>query len=126
MFGVKFEFPYPPSTNTLYVKTKNGGKALNGEHAVFRTRVRLAFFEQAVTQGFDTTPLTGSLCVTLAIYRPRQLGDLDNAMKTLFDSLNGLVWRDDSQIVRIVANRYDDRYRPRCEVTVIAYRTDAV
>lgn len=50
--------------------------------------------------------------------KPITRPDVDNYIKTL-DALNGIVFRDDSQIVEIVASkRYSDR--PRLEVTVEA------
>ena len=48
--------------------------------------------------------------------QPTSRPDLDNYIKTL-DALNGVVWRDDSAIVRIVANKvYSDR--PALVITV--------
>ena len=45
--------------------------------------------------------------------------DLDNVIKAIKDSLNGIVWRDDSLIVNLsAAKNYDER--PRIEITVAA------
>ena len=47
---------------------------------------------------------------------PTKRPDLDNYIKTL-DALNGVVWRDDSAVVRIVANKvYSER--PALAITV--------
>ena len=44
--------------------------------------------------------------------------DLDNLIKTLADACNGIVWRDDAQIVRLVAEkRYGEQ--PGASVSVI-------
>lgn len=52
----------------------------------------------------------------LGLLRPTGRPDLDNIVKVL-DALNGVVWRDDSQIVlAIVSKRYSDRPRLRIEV----------
>ncbi|MCM1513361.1 MAG: RusA family crossover junction endodeoxyribonuclease [Oxalobacter formigenes] len=49
---------------------------------------------------------------------PAKKPDLDNVMKTVCDALNGIVWKDDAQVVRAhVTKCYDDN--PRVEVTVI-------
>ncbi len=44
--------------------------------------------------------------------------DLDNLVKLVFDSLNAFVWADDSQIVRLVTEKYLDRENPRTEIAV--------
>ena len=47
-----------------------------------------------------------------------QKNDIDNLIKTIFDCGNGILWDDDSKIVRIKAfKKYSDN--PRTEVTVI-------
>lgn len=48
--------------------------------------------------------------------RPTSRPDLDNYVKVK-DALNGIVWRDDSQVVRIVAEKYYSE-TPRIEFTV--------
>lgn len=48
--------------------------------------------------------------------RPTGKPDMDNCIKML-DALNGVVWRDDAQIVRLIVDKvYGDR--PRLEVDV--------
>jgi Holliday junction resolvase RusA-like endonuclease len=63
-------------------------------------------------------PLVGDVSVTLRVYRQAKRGDLDNSIKVSLDSLIGVAYADDSQIVRIVAERYDDKRNPRVEVEV--------
>ncbi len=60
----------------------------------------------------------GALSVTIHVYRPRRSGDLDNRQKAVLDSLNGILWRDDEQIVAIHAYRHDDKKNPRIELEV--------
>ncbi|MFQ5861185.1 MAG: RusA family crossover junction endodeoxyribonuclease [Dehalococcoidia bacterium] len=48
--------------------------------------------------------------VTLIIrhfYTSRNLLDLDNLQKTIFGALEGVAYKDDSQIVRVTAERYN-------------------
>lgn len=48
--------------------------------------------------------------------RPTIKPDIDNVLKAIFDSLNGIVYKDDSQIVMVMATKfYSDN--PRVEVT---------
>ena len=44
--------------------------------------------------------------------------DLDNLIKALTDACNGIVWRDDAQIVRLMAEkRYSEQ--PGASISVI-------
>lgn len=36
--------------------------------------------------------------------------DIDNLIKSVLDGLNGVAWEDDSQIVRLSANKYYSQY----------------
>ncbi len=63
-------------------------------------------------------PILGAVAVTLRVFRKQRSGDLDNKIKPLLDSLNGIAWNDDSQIVEIHAFRFDDPKNPRIEVEI--------
>ena len=57
-------------------------------------------------------------------YHPTKKPDLDNVLKAITDAMNGIVYEDDAQIVRITtAKVYSDT--PRAEVSVMA-RADEV
>src|SRR5699024_7378870 len=80
--------------------------------------------------------LTSPLHVTITIYRPipksetikrKELmesqeilpvvrPDIDNYAKAPLDALNGIVWQDDSQIVRLVSEKFYS-HEPRTEIT---------
>lgn len=49
--------------------------------------------------------------------RPTKRPDLDNVLKAIKDGMNGVVWRDDSQVVRVVAEKHWSD-SPRVEVSV--------
>lgn len=51
------------------------------------------------------------------ITRPTKKPDCDNVMKIVADSLNGIAYRDDSQIVECVINKYYSE-APRIEVEI--------
>jgi Holliday junction resolvase RusA-like endonuclease len=61
-------------------------------------------------------PVAGPVKLWLTIYRPRPKGDLDNCLKILLDALQGILYRDDAQIVQIHAERFDAPDAPRVEV----------
>lgn len=50
-------------------------------------------------------------------HRPVIKSDIDNYIKALFDSLNGIVWQDDKQIVDLIAHKYYSD-KPRIEIEV--------
>ena len=69
----------------------------------------------------------GPLEVRVKFYRKlnpssKQFGDVDNLLKGLFDGMNGIIFADDSQIVKVVAEKYQDKEKPRAEVEVMALR----
>lgn len=49
--------------------------------------------------------------------RPTKRPDLDNCMKTITDALNGIAYKDDSQIVDAAVRKYYSR-TPRAEVCI--------
>ncbi|CZR99762.1 Endodeoxyribonuclease RusA [Clostridioides difficile] len=49
------------------------------------------------------------------LIRPNKKPDLDNIIKSVADSLNGIAYKDDSQIVEVVSKKYYSD-RPRVEV----------
>ncbi len=54
--------------------------------------------------------------VVLPVSRP----DIDNYLKSCFDALNGIVWKDDSQIVEVFARKiYAEKPQLIIEVTPI-------
>jgi Holliday junction resolvase RusA-like endonuclease len=103
--------PYPPSTNNLYA-TVRGRRVLTREGRQYKERAAAL----AVAHGMK--PVDGEVSVTLRLYRPRRAGDIDNSLKSVFDSLKGVAWRDDSQVKRIEAERFEDKANPRVEIVV--------
>lgn len=84
---------------------------------VFKAVCKLAF-----RQAYQGPPLDGPLVVQIGFVMPRparlvwkkrpmprvphsQKPDVDNLLKSVFDSLNGLAWGDDSQIAELLASK---------------------
>jgi len=64
-------------------------------------------------------PSRARLAMTLKFWREnRRLCDLDNLVKSALDSLNGIVFEDDSQIDVLFAARAIDRDNPRVEILI--------
>jgi crossover junction endodeoxyribonuclease RusA len=108
---VTVTLPYPPTVNT-YWRHWRGRVLISAKGRAYKRTAALA----AMAGGMKRHE--GPVAVTMSLYRPKRVGDLDNCMKALLDSLAGVAWDDDSQIVRIVAERFDDKHNPRAEVTV--------
>jgi len=60
----------------------------------------------------------GNVALELHLYRPQKRGDLDNRIKVLLDSLQGVCFDNDSQVVELHAFLNDDKHNPRVEVTI--------
>jgi Holliday junction resolvase RusA-like endonuclease len=69
-------------------------------------------------RGRGLKPSNGDVSITLAWYRGRKSGDLDNRAKVALDALQGSLYLNDSQIVALHLYRYDDKANPRIEVSV--------
>lgn len=72
-------------------------------------------------------PFDCPLKVKVKFYRKlkptsKNFGDCDNLLKGLFDGMNGIVFKDDSQIVKAIAEKLQDKEKPRCEVEIIPLR----
>jgi crossover junction endodeoxyribonuclease RusA len=109
---VALTLPYPPSSNR-YWRTDRGVTHLTAEARAYKRDVSRTALEAGCH-----LPLSGPVAVELRVYRPRRAGDLDNRIKLLLDSLQGVVLTNDSQITEIHAYRHDDKTRPRVEVVV--------
>lgn len=107
------ELPYPPSANSIWRNIVVGGRArtvLSKEGREYRARVH--------AQLAGSVPLEGPVAVMLRVYRPRRIGDIDNTAKATLDAVKGFLFVDDSQVVSLHMERYDDKKRPRVEVQV--------
>lgn len=111
---MKLILPYPPSANNYW---RRAGYIIHPTAEAKRFKKNVA--EICLVSGIKS-PQAGPIGVVMQFYRPRKVGDLDNYIKVLFDSLNGIVWVDDSQIITLSANRHDDKTNPRVEIEIRA------
>jgi Holliday junction resolvase RusA-like endonuclease len=66
-------------------------------------------------QGYNWGPVS----VTIDYYlSERRVKDLPNLPKTTCDALNGVLYKDDSQIVSMILNKFYSKENPRVEITV--------
>lgn len=113
--------PYPPLLNKYY-----GHKVLRvrGRHvpSVFVSRegqkYKLHAKLLARSLGIVPVPKSREVCLWIQIYRPRKSGDIDGPLKCLLDALEGALYVNDSQIVGLYVDRFDDKNKPRVEVEI--------
>lgn len=118
---MKLTLPFPPSVNT-YWRSPNKG-ALAGRHLIsangrkYRVNATAAVLEQMKRY---PQPITSDIEVHVTLYPPnRQPRDLDNFQKALFDSLTHVgVWKDDSQIKRMLVEWGAVTCHGKAEITV--------
>lgn len=111
-------FPLPPSANR-YWRHYRGRMVVSDEAAAYKQTLAMLARCDGVTK------LTGPVAVTVAIYRARKSGDLDNFLKVLLDALQGVFYDNDAQIRELCATLHDDRHDPHCEVSVRSCRAYA-
>ncbi len=57
--------------------------------------------------------------IHMALYFPtKRKGDIDNFCKIAFDSMTGVVFDDDKQIVKLTIEKFYDKHRPRICIEV--------
>lgn len=111
MNSVSLVLPYPPSANR-YWRNVNGRMVKSEEARSYQIKAG----NLAKLAGFDCT--SQPVAVTMRVYRPRRSGDLDNSLKVMIDSLKGIIFDDDEQVICIHAERYDDKKNPRVEMFI--------
>jgi crossover junction endodeoxyribonuclease RusA len=105
--------PFPPSANRYWRSVQDRGVLLSAEARRYKEDAGMVALAAGVR------PVDGPVALTVTLYRPAKRGDLDNRIKVLLDALNGIAYRDDSQVVELHAYRLDDKDHPRVEVQVI-------
>lgn len=112
---MKLTLPYPPSVNNYWrsiVISGRGRVVLSREARTYKKRVG----DLCALAG--VRPLDGPVHLVLHAYRPRKVGDIDGTLKATLDALQGFAYLNDSQIVKLEAERFDDKHNPRMEVTI--------
>lgn len=108
---ITIELPLPPSANR-YWRNFRGRMVVSSEAKAYK--------EQAawLAKAGGAQMLEGALSLSVDVYRARKAGDLDNKLKIVLDSLQGVLYANDSQIVEIHARLFDDKHNPRAIVSV--------
>lgn len=107
----RFTLDIPPSANRYWRVYR--GRAVKSDEA---RNYQAAAGWLALSQGVSV--MSGAVGIRLTVYRQRKSGDLDNYAKCLLDSLRGIAYEDDKQIVELHLYRRDDKKNPRVEIEV--------
>lgn len=108
---MRLTIPYPPSANRIW-RNARGRTILSKEALSFKRDVAILAKVARVKM------LSGPVAVRMRVFRPHKRGDLDNRIKAVLDSLNGIAWEDDEQVETILATRHEDKNNPRVEIEV--------
>ena len=101
----------PKSVNSLYGFTGNR-KYMSPEGRAIKEDYQW----QAKSQ-YKGKPFTENLIVGVGLFfKDERRRDIDNYHKIILDSLTGIVWKDDSQIVELNSKKSIDKKNPRIEL----------
>lgn len=103
--------PIPPSANR-YWRNFRGRMVVSAEAQAYKAAAAISAKDQGAWL------ICGDVAIQVDFYRARKAGDLDNRLKVILDSLNGIAYEDDNQITEIHARRFDDKGNGRVEITV--------
>lgn len=96
------------------------GHAYSGAEAREAERRTATYMRAAM----GARPYLGNVAVGCIFYRPNfQRIDVDNLLKHICDSANGVAWKDDSQVTAIFGRAELDRENPRTVVVLGPHRS---
>ena len=101
--------PEPPSANRWWRRAGNH-MHLSSEARDYKTNL----------ERMRKRIVKGPVKVSLDWYRGRKSGDLDKRIGIALDAMQGVFFENDSQVVELIARRFDDPKNPRIEVRVEA------
>lgn len=96
----EYNLPEPPSANRWW-RNWRGRMVLSDEARDYKDEI--AWTHRS------TIPLSGDVSVGIEWCRSRKAGDLDKRIGILLDALQGVAFVNDSQVVEIVARRWDKK-----------------
>jgi Holliday junction resolvase RusA-like endonuclease len=111
MKAIVLTLDLPPLGNRAY-RNWGGRMVMSPEARLYKANVLESL------QSENITALDGTISVSMDVYRKRKAGDLDGYAKILLDSMQGICYANDKQIVELHARRFDDKHHPRVHVTI--------
>jgi crossover junction endodeoxyribonuclease RusA len=115
---IAFTVPGDPVPAPRPRVTRSGGVFTPPKYEAYRDEVA---WEYRRAQGRNGRPIEGGVIVHATFFlRTRRRTDLDNLAKTILDALNGLAYKDDSQVCALAVRKLYDPDHPRVNVRVKA------
>lgn len=104
----------PIPLNSLY-------RSINGRQIISKLgRATKTALEWEVRSQWRSKPLEGNVAINLLLYfGDRRKRDIDAYLKVLLDSMNGVVYGDDSQINELHVYKDVDTDNPRVEIVIV-------
>lgn len=85
--------------------------------------LKQSYVEQA-TEQYKKKILSSLLSLEIHLYfGDERVRDWDNFHKISMDSMTGIVWEDDSQIMKSIVEKHKDKENPRIEIYITDYKT---
>ncbi len=107
----------PVSTNTVYATMCRGNYP--SRYMTNRGRDRKEAYQWEARQQWKGQPIKGDVELIIRLYfKTKAKSDWDNFHKISCDALTGIVWIDDSQIIRATVEKEYDKENPRTEIEV--------
>lgn len=130
MNKLKFTIPVPPSVNALYTnqafynpKTKSyqptGKRILTKDGKIAKNRISSEAKMAVVNSDWNMEDIGDNmLYMDTIIFFNRRGRDADNIYKAIQDSMQGIVYNNDSQVLARTQKIMFDKNNPRVEVTI--------
>ena len=133
MINIRFQVPGEPKAKARPRVTRSGIAFTPKNTVMYENLVRTSFQKfypnyapvdcevEAIITAYFSIPKSVSNkkreLMSFGLINPTKKPDLDNIAKAILDSLNGIAYKDDSQIVSLlISKKYSDR--PRVEITL--------
>lgn len=106
----------PCSVNSLYANSPGHGRFLTSAGKKFKEYVRAAalFFVKTRSQ----YPIIGNVSVRIDFTFKDNRRDVDNCIKPILDSISGICFANDRQIVEIMATKKIDKNNPNIRIQI--------
>lgn len=116
---ISLTLPMPPSSNRYWRTIAYISKKTRKPAAATFVSDEAKKYKADVAKIASLSVLIFSeIAISVKVFRERRSGDLDNRLKVLCDAMQGVIYADDKQIVKIAAERFEDKKNPRVEVEI--------
>lgn len=86
----------------VFAKTNNYKRSKGSFYLPKKVTKSIQDFQSFILPSLPPSPATSPVCVTIRFfYKDNRKRDIDNPIKSILDALNGLVYVDDSQVVKL-------------------------